>query len=47
MFDRSRIRFHDKHLQKSREAFSLRRVTSVYYREIRNPMVRKYEKTGK
>jgi len=46
MFDRSRTRFHDKKLQKCRATFSLRRVASFYYREIRSPMVRKYQKTG-
>jgi hypothetical protein len=44
MFDRSPTRFHDKNLQKSGATFSLRRVKSFYYREIRSSMVRKYKK---
>jgi hypothetical protein len=44
MFDRSRMRFHDKNLQNNRATFSLRRVVSFYYREIRISMVRKYKK---
>jgi len=44
MFDRSCTRFHDKNLQKSGATFSLRRVESFYYREIRSSMVRKYKK---
>ena len=42
MFDCSRTRFHDKNLQKSGATFSLCRVESFYYREIRSSMVRKY-----
>jgi hypothetical protein len=44
MFDRSRTRFHDKKLQKSRATLSQRRVESFYHREIRSSMVRKYKK---
>ena len=47
MFVRSRTRFHDKNLQKSGATFSLRRVESFYYREIRSSMVRKYKKYQK
>jgi len=44
MFDRTRTQFHDKNLQKSNATFSLRRVESYDYREIRSSMVRKYKK---
>ena len=40
MFDRSHTRFHVKKLHKSGATFSLSRVESVYYREIRSSMVR-------
>jgi len=43
MFDRTCTRFHDKNLQKSGATFSLCRVESFYYREIRSSMVRKYQ----
>ena len=47
MFDCSCTRFHDKNLQKSGATFSLRRVESFYYREIRSSMIRRYKKKKK